>query len=326
VTSHVDSAGNTGGLGGAGGLGRSAAAARRRRLNPPLLGRWARLIVLAAVAFLFAYPMVGFFAMSLKHENAIGKVHKGFLGLGGLSFHNVARSWHTLHAFNNDIFVHWIANSLIVAGGGAVIAVVAGLPSGYALARLNFRGRRQLRFITLLTMVMPNTVLVIPLFLEVSAIHAIDKLWAVAVIMGFFPFGVYLSYIHYNTTMPRELVEAARIDGLSEAMIFVRVGLPLAKQATALVIFFSFVANWTNYFLPLVLLPLSNRATVSVGLQQLIGSSPLFDPTTAAGLAVKLYMPQLALATVITTIPVLLMFVFAQRFLVRGQTLGALKG
>jgi multiple sugar transport system permease protein len=81
-----------------------------------------------------------------------------------------------------------------------------------------------------------------------------------------------------------------------------------------------------GFFLPLVLLPLASNTTVSVGLEQLVSSSPLFDPTTVAGLDVRLYAPQLALATLVTIVPVLVVFVVAQRYLIRGQTLGALKG
>jgi multiple sugar transport system permease protein len=186
--------------------------------------------------------------------------------------------------------------------------------------------------VTLLTMVMPNTVLVIPIFLEVSAVgkvfpmFSIGQLWPVIVIMAFYPFGVYLSYIHFLTTLPRELIEAARIDGLGDVSIFARVAAPLAKKAVALVVFFAFVASWTNYFLPLVLLPLSQQRPLSVGLQSLVSASPLFDPTTSAGLAVKLYMPQLALATTVTIIPLFILFIAAQRFLMRGAVVGAVKG
>jgi multiple sugar transport system permease protein len=138
---------------------------------------------------------------------------------------------------------------------------------------------------------------------------------------------VYLSYIHYMTNMPRELVEAARMDGLSETAIFWRIGLPISKQAAVLVTFFAFVANWTNFFLPLALLSSQqDDQTVSIGLQQLIGASPLFNPTVAAGLDVKLYMPQLALATFISMLPLLVVFLGAQKFLIRGETIGAVKG
>ena len=218
-----------------------------------------------------------------------------------------------------------MGNSLFVSVGGAVLAVIAAIPAGYALARLRFKFRRTVLVITLLTMVMPNTVLVIPLFLEVNAVGAVGQLWPVLVIMGFFPFGVYLSYIHFMTAMPHELVEAARIDGLGEVAIFFRVAAPISRQAIALVTFFSFVANWTNFFLPLALLTSNfNGKTVSIGIQDLIGSSPLFNP--AAGLDVKLYMPQLALATFVTMLPLLAVFLGAQRFLIRGQTAGAVKG
>ena len=184
-----------------------------------------------------------------------------------------------------------------------------------------------LRFITLLTMVMPNTVLVIPLFLEVSAVGGIGQLWPVIVIMGFYPFGVYLAYIHFLTTLPRELVEAARLDGLSEVMVFLRIAVPISKQAVALVIFFSFVANWTNYFLPLVLLPTlraGNRAR-SASSSWSARARCSIRPSSA-GLSTKLYMPQLALATTITIVPVLLVFIGAQRFLMRGAVVGAVKG
>ncbi len=288
--------------------------------------RAGRVGTMSAAAFIFAVPILTFILMGFRQENSTGQVPGGIFSILGLSLENAKRNLDVVMSYNHGIFVTWMQNSLIVGVGGTLLAVLTALPAGYALAKLRFNGRRVLRFITLLTMVMPNTVLVIPLFLEVSAIGGIGKLWPVIVIMGFYPFGVYLSYIHFLTTLPRELVEAARLDGLSEVMVFLRIALPVSKQAVALVIFFSFVANWTNYFLPLVLLPLSEQGTVTLGLQQLIGSSPLFDPTMSAGLTTKLYMPQLALATTIMIVPVLAVFIGAQRFLMRGAVVGAVKG
>jgi multiple sugar transport system permease protein len=185
--------------------------------------------------------------------------------------------------------------------------------------------------ITLLTMVMPNTVLIIPLFLEVNYTGHLGSVWPVIIILGFYPFGVYLSYIHYLTTMPAELVEAARLDGLNEVSIFLRVALPLAKSAVAIIVFFSFVADWTNYFLPLVMFPNTSNSTISVGLQTMIGTSNLYSPTSSglqdsAGHTLQLYLPQLTMAAVISMLPILLLFVVSQRYLVRGQTMGAVKG
>lgn len=294
------------------------------------VGRIARVVTMLFIAALFTIPILGFIAMAFREEGAVAAGSDGFLGILGLSFENAAYSWSQIVGFgpgDGGLFPRWIMNSLIVSVVGGLLAVGSALPAGYALARLRFRARKTWLFVTLLAMVMPNTVLVIPLFLEVNAIGAVGQLWPMAVIMGFFPFGVYLAYIHFMSTMPPELVEAARIDGLGEIATFFQVALPISKQAVALVAFFSFVANWTNFFLPLALVTSSQEnKTVSIGIQELIGASPLFNATVAAGLDVKLYMPQLALATVISMLPLLAVFIGAQRFLIRGQTVGAVKG
>ena len=285
--------------------------ASSRRLD---LGRWALIVISALyLFFMITFVLAAFRTQTQLYHSSI---------FGGLSLHAIVFDWTQIVGFSGGIFLSWLKNTTIVAVGGAVIAVLAALPAGYAMAVLRFRGRRLLLFVTLLTMVMPNTVLVIPLFLEVAAVGQLDRLLPVAVIMGFFPFGVYLAFIHYRTTLPREIVEAARIDGSSEVGTFLRIGLPLAKQAVALVAFFAFVADWTNYFLPLVLLPDTASSTLPVGLAQLIASSQLMNPTAAAGLNVQLNMPQLVLAAGIEMLPVLMIFLVAQRYLVRGTMTG----
>jgi len=293
-------------------------------------GRIGRVVTMSVIAAMFALPIVGFVAMAFRSQEGVESGTDGFLGLGGISLANAVDSWNEIMRFgpgDGGIFAQWMLNSIVVGVAASALAVFAALPAGYALARLRFRARKAWLMATLLAMVMPNTVLVIPIFLEVNAVGAVGELWPVAILMGFFPFGVYLSYIHFMTTMPAEIVEAARIDGLGEISIFTRVALPISKQATALVAFFSFVAAWTNFFLPLALLTSSqDNKLVSIGIQELIGASPLFNATVAAGLDVKLYMPQLALATFISMIPLLIMFLGAQRYLVRGQTIGAVKG
>lgn len=298
--------------------------------RPWSLGRTARIAIMVMVAALFLYPIIGFIAMAFRSQPGVLDNAGGFLGLGDVSIQHGVDNWRTVSAYgpgNGGLFERWLLNSVIVSVGGAAIAVATALPAGFAMARLRWRGRRFWLIVTLIAMAMPNTVLVIPIFLQVNAIGAVGQLWPVIVLMGFFPFGVYLSYIHFMTAMPHELVEAARVDGLGESGMFFRVALPISKQAIALVTFFSFVANWTNFFLPLTLLTSNQQnKTLSIGLQELIGASPLFNPTTAAGLSVKLWMPELAFATFISMLPLLVVFIVAQRFLIRGQTVGAVKG
>ncbi len=104
---------------------------------------------------------------------------------------------------------------------------------------------------------------------------------------SFYPFGVYLTYIYFSTALPRDLLAAAKIDGCSEFGAFRRVALPLATPVVALVGFFSFVANWTNYFLPYVMLPSSNQYPVQVGLGLLITDVPQFNPTAGTAAVLR---------------------------------------
>ena len=276
---------------------------------------------LLLVAAIYLFIMVTFVLATLRTESSL--IHQG--AFGSMKLSRLGYDWDQLSGFSSGAYWIWLENSAIVSFGGAALAVLVAVPAGYCLAMLRFRGRRVILFLTILTMVMPNTVLVIPLFLEVSAVHQVDKLWPVAVMFGFFPFGTYLSFVHYRTSLPMEMLEAGRIDGASEVGLFGRVAVPIAKQAVALVFFFAFVADWTNYFLPLVMLPSTNAQTVSVGLQLLITTSQLFNPSSG-GLNVQLYMPELAMAAILQMLPVLVVFIGAQRYLQRGALLGAVKG
>jgi multiple sugar transport system permease protein len=290
-------------------------APRRPRIT---VGPVARLVILVVMGVAFVYPIIG---LLLAPTRSISNIAAGGVQFGSLA--NVGYAWKQIMAFDSGEFLVWFENTAIMVGGGALLAIILSVPSGYALARLRFPGRRLLLFVTLLLMVMPNTVLVIPLFLEVSAVHLLNNFWPVVVIFSFYPFGVYLAFIHFRTALPFELVEAARMDGLSEVGIFFRVAVPLAQQAVALVGFFAFVAGWTNFFLPYVLLPQTQDSTLPVGLLQMISASQLVNPEE--GLNVKLYMPELALAAVVTMLPVLLVFIAAQRYLQRGAMVGAVK-
>ena len=151
------------------------------------------------------------------------------------------------------------------------------------MAMMEFRGRRALLVMTLVVMLMPATTLVVPLFLEINEVHLVGSLWSVVLPFSFYPFGVYLTYIYFSTALPRDLLAAARIDGCSEFGAFRRIALPLAAPIIALVGFFSFVANWTNFFLPYVMLPQSGQYPAQVGIALLLTDVPQFNPTAGRG-------------------------------------------
>jgi multiple sugar transport system permease protein len=197
------------------------------------------------------------------------------------------------------------------------------VPAGYALATLNFRGRRTLLVTTLVVMLIPNTALVLPIFLEMNSVGLVGNPLSVILPYSFYPFGVFLTFIYFSTAVPSSLLAAARLDGCNEWQVFSKVALPLASPVVALVGFFSFVQNWNNYFLPFVMLPQSDHYPIQVGLSTLLSSTPAFNPSSAGSGSVSL--STLALATIFSVLPVLIVFLFSQRFLVTGMTAGGTK-
>ncbi|MEY9931456.1 multiple sugar transport system permease protein [Catenulispora sp. GP43] len=296
----------------AAGSGRLRGAAPRRSRNPlPAL-------VLGLFVVFFVLPVLWLVLAATKTDDQL--VHGDPLSFG--SWHALRANWDALTSYQGDAMFQWLRNSALYSFLALVITLAVAIPAGYALAMTEFRGRRMLLIATLVVMLMPNATLVVPLFLEVNAVHLIGSMWSIILPYAFYPFGVYLAYIYFSTALPRELLEAARLDGCSEFGVFRRVALPLAAPIVALVGFFSFVANWTNYFLPYVMLPQSSQLPVQVGLGTLLDDVPQFNPTVG-DLAVQ--RPELALATLLAITPVLIVFLFSQRFLVTGMLAGATK-
>jgi len=297
------------------GAGRS----RPRRRRPALAaGQILPGLLLIVFLVFFVLPVIWLLLAATKTDAQL--VQDNPLSFG--SWHALRQNWDALTGFQGDVILLWLRNSALYAFVALAITLVAGIPAGYALAMTEFRGRRALLVTTLVVMLMPTTTLVVPLFLEINAVHLIGSLWSVVLPYSFYPFGVYLTYIYFSTALPRDLLDAARIDGCTEFEAFCRIALPLAVPVIALVGFFSFVANWTNYFLPYVMLPESNQYPVQVGLGLLLTDVPQFNPTAGTAAVLR---PELALATLVAISPVLIVFLFAQRFLISGLLAGATK-
>ena len=276
-------------------------------------------VVLAFFVIFFALPLVWLMLAPTKSPLALLTGHPFSFG----SFEVLAENFRYLSEFQNGIVWTWLGNAAFYTVAALVLTLVVSISAGYALALVDFRLRRVLLVITLVVMLIPSTALVLPIFLELSAVRLIGSPLAVILPFSFFPFGVYLAYIYFATSVSRDLLDAARIDGASEFRVFWGVAMPLAAPVIALVGFFNFVGNWNNYFLPFVMVP-GRRAPIQVGLAELLSNVPLFNPTSAGSVTIEL--PTLALATVVSVAPVLIIFLFSQRFLVEGMTAGGTKG
>lgn len=282
-------------------------------------GRTVLTVVLVVFTLFFIIPVIWLLIAITKSGSELA--HRGAFEFGSVS--SFRENWDELFGFQDGAVLHWFVNSVYYSVGALVLTVVVSIPAGYALAMVNFRGRRTLLVTTLVVMLIPNTALVLPIFLEMNAIGLIGTPLSVILPYSFYPFGVFLTFIYFSTAVPSSLLAAARLDGCNEWQVFTKVALPLATPVLALVGFFSFVQNWNNYFLPFVMLPLSDRYPIQVGLSTLLASTPAFNPTSAGAGSVTL--STLALATVFSVLPVLIVFLFSQRFLVTGMTAGGTK-
>lgn len=276
-------------------------------------------LLLALLLVFFVLPVIWLLLAPSKTAGEV--VHDNPFSFG--SFQQIGTAWQHLFSFQDGAMATWLGNSAIYSGGSLILTLAVSVPAGYALALTEFKGRKTLLTITLVTMIMPQATLVLPIFLELNRFHLIGTVWSVILPFSFYPFGVYLVYIYFGSSLPRDLLSAARIDGCTEWQLFTRIALPLAKPVVGLVAFFSFVGNWNNFFLPYLVLPSSEQFPIQVGLNQLLTSTPSFNPVAGAGLNITI--PELALAILVAILPVLVLFLFSQRTLVSGMLAGATK-
>jgi multiple sugar transport system permease protein len=276
-------------------------------------------LVVTVFVLFFAIPIVWLLIALTKSGDEL--THRGPFTPGSLG--RLIDNWDQLYRFQDGAVVHWFLNSVYYSLGALLLTLLVSVPAGYALATLNFQGRRALLALTLVVMLMPSTTLVLPIFLEMNSVGFVGNPLSVVLPWSFYPFGVYLTFIYFSTSLPSSLLAAARVDGCTEFQVFTRIALPLAKPVVALVAFFSFVQNWNNYFLPFVMLPTSDRYPIQVGLSSLLSSTPAFNPSSAGADSVTL--STLALATLVSVLPVLIIFLFSQRFLITGMTAGGIK-
>lgn len=298
----------------------SAPSSRDARTLTPAewLGRALAVLLLIAFALFFVIPLIWLLIAPSKTDRQLLLEPPFAFG----DFSTLADNWHALVTFQSGLIWTWIGNSAFYCGAALVMTLVISIPAGYALALTEFPGRRALLAVTLIVMLVPGTALVLPIFLELSAVHLIGNPLSAILPFSFFPFGVYLTYIYFSTAISRDLLDAARIDGAGELQVFARIAMPLATPVIALVGFFNFTGNWNNYFLPYVTLP-GRKSPIQVGLAELLSNVPAFNPTNAGSTTISL--SALALATLIAVAPVMIVFLFAQRFLVAGLTAGGTK-
>lgn len=267
------------------------------------------LVFLVAVSAYFLLPVVWLLFAATKSTADLN----GSFGLWFAEF-SLGSNLRDLFTTDDGLFARWLANSALYAGVGAVGGTLLAALAGFALAKYRFRGREALFAVVLGGVLIPQTVLALPLFLLLSNLQLVNTYWAVLLPSLVSPFGVYMCRV-YASAVPDELLEAGRLDGAGELRIFLSVVLRIMTPALVTVLLFQFVGIWNNFFLPLVVLRDIELFPVTLGLftwnAQVIRAPDLVRLVVTGSL--------------VSVVPLVITFFLLQRYWRAGLTAGAVK-
>ena len=240
------------------------------------------------------------------------------------SFKGYINAWNNLKFFDDGVIGQWVINSVLYNAAIVVIATITASLAGFVISASRIKFKKTFLISTLIMMLLPPVALVIPLFVLMDKVGLVDNPWSVILISSLYPFGAFLSYIYYSTTIPPELYESARLDGCSDWQLYTRIAFPLSGALLGLLAFFAFIGNWANYFMPYVMLYSGENYTLPLGLGFLFSSTPAINPGVGAT-SVPIYKPEIALAGALIAFPIMVMFLISQKRLIRGMLAGSIK-
>ncbi|MFG1946761.1 carbohydrate ABC transporter permease [Nonomuraea sp. NPDC048826] len=220
-----------------------------------------------------------------------------------------------LFAYRDGVFWLWMVNTLLYAGGGALLSTAVSAVSGYALAKFRFPGRTLIFNLLIGGILVPAVVLAIPQYLLFSKIGLADTYWAVLLPQILHPYSIYLARIYATAAVPDSLLEAGRIDGASEWLLMSRVAVPLMVPGMVTIFLFQFVAIWNNFLLPFIMLGDDGKFPLTVGLYTLL----------AAGANQPSLYNLILTGALLSIIPLIALFLTMQRYWRTDLSSGAVK-
>jgi ABC-type glycerol-3-phosphate transport system permease component len=273
------------------------------RRNAGALARHALLIVLALFTI---FPLILVVSTTLKEPRDVTVNPFGLFT--SFSWENLVNAW------TNGGFSNYLLNSLLLTVPSTLLVVAISTMAGYTFARLPFRGRTVLFYLVVLGLLVPFFTFMIPLYFQLRSMGLLDTLLGAILVLTSLgiSFGTFFMRAFFSD-LPLELEQAARVDGCSEWQIFVRVMLPLVRSGMGALTVFTFLSNWNNFLVPLLYLPGGEYRPLTAGLYMFTGGRSLDIGPLAAG-------------TLITILPIILLFVVLQKQVTEGFISGAVKG
>jgi multiple sugar transport system permease protein len=220
-----------------------------------------------------------------------------------------------LSSYAGGVFWHWMLNTALYAGGGALLSVVVSALTGYALAKYQFRGRAALYNLLLAGVLVPPVVLALPQYLLLAKFGLTNTYWSVLLPSVLSPFGIYLARIYAMSAVPDEVIESARVDGCPEFRLFTRIAVPMMVPGLVTIFLFQFVAVWNNFLLPFIMLSDENKFPLTVGLYTLLNrgsSAPALYSLVVTG-------------SLLSILPLVILFLVLQRYWRTDIASGAVK-
>ena len=263
------------------------------------------LFIFICLAVVMLLPIVWMLLSSFKPDNEIIK-YPPTLFATAYTLKNFIKCTQRI-----DIWVY-LKNSFIYSFGATIPSLLVNTMAGYAFARYNFKGKDIIFVIFLATMMIPFQVIMIPSFLEVHALGMYDNYAGLIIPKIAAAYWIFMMRSAFSG-LPKELEEAARIDGLSEFGIYARIMMPLIKPALVTLIILSVNGNWNDLLWPLIITSNSKMRTLSNGLALFVGARTIEYGAAFAGAAISL-------------VPMLVLYIFGQKYFVEGQATSGLKG
>lgn len=263
-------------------------------------------MILLLPAALQLFPLLYVISLSLKSKTEVFD-YPPRLWPTHFDLTNYVDAWHSAP------LARFLLNSFICAGTITALQVFTGLLAAYALARLEFRGKRLAFAVIVATMMVPSEVTILPNYLTVARLDWIDTYFALIVPFSVSGFGVFMLY-QFMRSIPKELEEAARLDGASRLRFLFQFAVPLSTPAIVAFAVYAFVNAWNQYLWPLIVIQSTRMQTVQIG----IGMFRSQNESVSWGVIMA--------ATVMLISPTIALFIATQRQFIRGMTMSGLKG
>lgn len=226
---------------------------------------------------------------------------------------NLQANYASLMGWTQGLFWRWVGNSILYSLAAGVLGTLLAAMAGYAIAKFTFPGKKIAVGIIMGGLLLPIALLTVPLYIEFHALGLTNTIWAIIIPSAASPFGVFLGMVYADSSVPTDLLEAARIDGAGEGRIFFTMVLRLLGPAMVTIFLFIFVATWNNFLLPLMMISSAELKPVTLGLY---GMMSYFSPEKGA----------VMLGALLGVLPLVMLFFTLQRYWRSGLAAGAVKG